>query len=230
MFGALRNIRLLTASFSAPVLLFSVAPAVCQNTPDQSRRNDIVVLPCEGCEGIFVGFPDSIPSESRIAPDDEPGEPMVISGTVFNQQGEAVPGVVIYAYHTNAAGIYPSDESIRGTEAFRHGGLRGWARTDQHGNYRFLTIRPTAYPSRNEPEHVHMQILEVDCCTYYLTSLKFTDDPLLSEADRRGAEDGRGGNALATPHRNDDGVWTVTRNIVLGRNIPDYPGGTSGAS
>ena len=71
-----------------------------------------------------------------------------------------------------------------------------------------------------------MHVLEVDCCTYYLTSVKFTDDPLLSDADRTETEEGRGGNALATPRRNENGIWMVRRDIILGRNVPDYPGGT----
>jgi protocatechuate 3,4-dioxygenase beta subunit len=71
-----------------------------------------------------------------------------------------------------------------------------------------------------------MHVLEAGCCTYYLTSIKFTDDPLLSEADRIEAADGRGGNALVTPRRDDHGLWIVTRDIVLGRAVPDYPGGT----
>jgi protocatechuate 3,4-dioxygenase beta subunit len=154
---------------------------------------------------------------------------MLISGTVVNQQGGVAPGVIVYAYHTNVVGVYPSAETIRGTEAFRHGRLRGWAQTDEDGRYEFRTVRPGAYPSRSEPEHVHMHMLEVGCCTYYLTSLKFTDDPLLSEADREEAEEGRGGNALATPHRNEEGVWIVTRDIILGWNVPEYPGGAGRA-
>jgi protocatechuate 3,4-dioxygenase beta subunit len=194
-------------------------------TPGQHLREQVVVLPCEGCEGIFVGLPDTIPPRARIAPEGEPGEPMVITGTVFNQDGDVAPGVIVYAYHTDAEGIYPSVESLRGTEAFRHGRLRGWAQTDQEGHYQFLTIRPGAYPSGSEPEHVHMHVLELDCCTYYLTSIKFAGDPRLSDADRRETEDGRGGNALAEPRRNEDGIWVVTRDIVLGRNVPGYPGG-----
>jgi protocatechuate 3,4-dioxygenase beta subunit len=171
-------------------------------------------------------MPDSISSVVRIAPENEPGEPMVISGTVFDRTGAPAPGVIVYAYHTDAAGIYPKRERLRGTEAYAHGRLRAWARSDEMGRYQFHTIRPGAYPSGSNPQHVHMHVLEVGCCTYYLSSIKFTDDPLLSEAEREQALEGRGGNALVTPRRNEAGVWIVNRDIYLGRGIPGYPVGS----
>jgi protocatechuate 3,4-dioxygenase beta subunit len=209
--------------FFFPVLLLLAAPAACQDS--LAEREPIVGLPCEGCEGIFVGRPDSLGPTARLAPEDEPGEPMVISGTVFHQDGQVAPGVIVYAYQTNADGVYPRTEVLRGTEASAHGGLRGWARTDREGQYEFRTIRPGAYPNRDIAEHVHMHILEPGCCTYYLTGIHFTDDPLLTADDRRRTMEGRGGNALVTPRRNQDGVWVVERDIILGRGVPGYPGG-----
>jgi protocatechuate 3,4-dioxygenase beta subunit len=99
-------------------------------------------------------------------------------------------------------------------------------KTDEQGHYRFRTIRPGSYPGRDNPAHVHMHVLEVGCCTYYVASIKFTDDPLLSTADREEAAQGRGGNALVTPRWDDDGVWIVERNIFLGRGVPGYPKGS----
>jgi hypothetical protein len=210
----------------APAALLVVL-ALIWNNPAAAQvrgREPVVGLPCEGCGAIFVDLPDSLSFSSRIAPEDEPGEPMVIEGTVFDQEGRPAPGVIVYGYHTNAAGIYPQAARLRGTEASSHGRLRGWVRTDEEGRYRFRTIRPGAYPSRDNPEHVHMHVLEVGCCTYYLASIKFTDDPLLSGADREAAREGRGGNALVTPRRTAEGVWLVQRDIYLGRGVPGYPG------
>jgi hypothetical protein len=31
-------------------------------------RESVVGLPCEGCEAVFEGLPQSIPTRSRIAP------------------------------------------------------------------------------------------------------------------------------------------------------------------
>src|SRR5262245_52367595 len=101
--------------------------------------------PCEGCEWVFDDLPASLASIARIAPKGEPGAPMTFEGVV-SSRGKPVAGVIVYAYHTNAAGLYPPAGN-------RHGTLRGWARTGADGRYRFDTIRPTAYPGREVPEH-----------------------------------------------------------------------------
>lgn len=187
--------------------------------PAESQVGDVRVIPCEGCDAPLVGVPDSIPSRARIAPEDEPGEPLTITGTVYDPAGNPAPGIVVYAYHTDATGEYPPDERYSGW-ARRHGELRGWARTDEDGRYRFETIRPGSYPGGTNPQHVHMHIIEPDCCTYWISSIHFTDDPLVP-ADREPDPDARGGNGLVTP-RLEDGVWYVERDIHLGRNIEGY--------
>lgn len=204
------------------VLLISVLLACGQAGSQTVEREPVIGGPCEGCEGVFVGLPTTFAATARVAPEGEPGQPMVIRGTVFDPEGRAAPGVIVYAYQTNADGVYPIAEGSRGTEAFRHGRLRAWARTDEEGGYEFQTIRPGSYPNRENPEHVHMHVIEEGCCTYYISSVEFTDDPLLTAEDREQAIHGRGGNGLVTPRRNEEGVWIVTRDIHLGRGIPGY--------
>jgi protocatechuate 3,4-dioxygenase beta subunit len=174
-------------------------------------RESVIGGPCEGCEWVFDGQPDSLRSLARISPADEPGAPMTIVGTVMTARQVPAPGVIVYAYHTDRTGIYPQ-------AANRHGTLRGWTRTDAQGNYRFDTIRPGAYPSRDVPEHVHMHVIEPGVGTYYIENLEFQDDPLNSKRDR---ED-RGGDGFVLPVRK-EGIWQARWDIVLGRNIPGYP-------
>jgi protocatechuate 3,4-dioxygenase beta subunit len=183
----------------------------------------IVGLPCEGCEAVFEGLPAQLGSVSRIAPLDEPGQAMRIEGTVRDGQGRPSGGVVVYAYHTNLRGEYPKDEQARGKASFRHGRLRGWAKTDEKGRFRFDTIRPGAYPNRDVPEHVHMHVLEVGRCTYYIDDVLFDDDPRLTPEVRRQLSSGRGGSGIVQPRRDDSGRWLVTRDIVLGQGVPGYP-------
>lgn len=192
-------------------------------TPQQSVREP-VIGPCEGCEAVFDGMApiESVPPSARIAPEDEPGTPMVVRGTVRNQRGEPAPGIVVYAYQTDSDGAYPVDPSLRRRPGERHGRLRGWVRTDARGHYEFLTIRPGAYPDSSEPEHIHMHILEPGLGTYYIDDVMFTDDPLLARQTRRQPQ--RGGPGVVTPRRDDEGRWVVTRDITLGLNVADYPG------
>jgi protocatechuate 3,4-dioxygenase beta subunit len=171
--------------------------------------------PCEGCELVFVGMSESLTSAARIAPSDEPGEPLRIDGVVTDGEGRPVAGVIVYAYHTDSGGIYPQAST-------RHGRLRGWARTDEAGRYRFDTIRPAAYPGRPIPQHVHMHVIEPGHATYYIDDIVFSDDPLLTEERRREMINNRGGSGLAEPTRKEDDVWHVRRDIVLGLGVPDY--------
>jgi len=167
--------------------------------------------PCEGCNWVFDDFPAALASSTRIAPLAEPGAPMTIEGVVTTSRGKPASKIIVYAYHTDASGIYPPAGN-------RHGRLRSWAQTDAEGRYRFDTIRPGAYPGREVAEHVHMHVIEPGTGTYYIDNLEFLDDPLLT--NRR--TDGRGGNGLWMPERK-DGVWQARRDIALGRNIPGYP-------
>ena len=187
------------------------------------RTEPIVGLPCEGCEAVFQGLPDTLQSRARIAPVDEPGQPMRIEGTVVDRRGRPVSGVIVYAYHTNAQGVYPTDERFRGQAAFRHGRLRAWVQTDERGRYTFDTIRPGGYPNTDLPEHVHMHVLEVGRCTYYIDDIMFEDDPRLTPAMLVRLTLGRGGSGVARPQRDAAGVQVVTRDIVLGERIPGYP-------
>ena len=190
--------------------------------PGVRPSEPIVGLPCEGCDLVFLGMPEQIPAQSRIAPVGEPGEPMRIEGTVRDAKGKPVSGVIVYAYHTDARGIYPRDDRLPG---IRHGRLRGWATTDERGTYRFDTIRPAGYPNTGIPSHVHMHVIEPGRCTYYVDEMLFDDDPRLTSEDRRQSP-GRGGKAITTPRKDPSGVWRLTRDIVLGENIPGYPRAT----
>jgi protocatechuate 3,4-dioxygenase beta subunit len=172
--------------------------------------------PCEGCELVFSGMPDRIGPRARIAPIGEKGEPLVIEGVVRTIAGKPAADVIVYAYHTDATGIYP-------TGSTRHGRLRGWARTDLAGHYRFDTIRPGAYPSGDNPQHVHMHVIEPGKATYSIDEIVFDDDPLLTPSRRERAQSWRGGNCVAHPVKDDKGVWHVTRDITLGKNVPGYP-------
>jgi protocatechuate 3,4-dioxygenase beta subunit len=185
-------------------------------------RERIVGGPCEGCEAVFEHAGDSLPSRAAIAGPAEAGERLLIEGTVRNESGAPVAGVIVYAYHTDDAGIYPRDSNASAGATARHGRLRGFARTDANGNYAFDTIRPAGYPNTELPQHVHFHVLEPGRCTYWIDDLVFSDDPRLTASQRRDILRGRGGEGLATPTRDSSGVWHARRDIMLGAGIGDY--------
>ncbi len=178
------------------VLLAGVQPGPVWAAASPER----VLGPCEGCEAAFEGLPPMLSSAARIATPDEPGEPMPITGTVYHPDGRPAAGIIVYAYHTNSAGIYLRDNRWGGWAA-RHGRLRGWAKTDLLGRYRFDTIRPGAYPGTDALAHVYMHVLEPGCCTYYIDDIHFEDDPRINERRRASLRMGRGGSGLVEPRR-----------------------------
>ncbi len=206
-----------------PILLLVLCAASC--APPASARERVVGSPCEGCDAVFIGMPKvaGMKSEARIAPDGEPGAALRVDGLVSNAAGKPASGIVVYAYQTNTKGIYPHDERFKGTSAYRHGKLRGWARSDVSGRYTFTTIRPASYPDSDIPQHIHLHVLEPGRCTYWIDDLVFTDDTFLTAEQRAGHEHGRGGIGTATPARDADGTWRVRRDIRLGAGIADYP-------
>ena len=179
--------------------------------------------PCEGCEALyeygdhFLNEVDTLPHFNRTQ------SPLILSGTVFMPDGETpAPNVIIYAYHTNEEGIYITRDDSEGWER-RHGYLRGWVKTGPDGKFKFYTNRPGAYPARNNPEHIHLTVKEPGMTPYYIDAVHFLDDPLLTEAEKSGMKS-RGGSGLVAPE-SIRGTWIITRNILLGKNIPGYPEG-----
>lgn len=219
-----RSSRAALASLVLAVAFWGAVP-VSGNAQDHSTtriREPIIGGPCEGCEVVFEGLPATLSSVTRLTAVGEPGQPMIIDGIVRDQRGAPARGIIVYAYHTDANGIYRPLGNASGDVARRHGQLRGWAITDSLGHYRFITIRPGHYPQRNDPQHVHMHVIEPGCCTYYIASIHFDDDPLLSAATRRSEDGGRGGSGLTHSTRSADGAWHVRRDIQLGTGVPGY--------
>lgn len=214
------------AAFSVLLVLLGSAGCAPQQALSRAQgraREPIVGLPCEGCEAVFDGLPATLETHARIGDRDEPGQALRIVGTVLDGDGVPAPGVIVYAFHTDSRGIYPPDERLRGLAAAPHGALRGWAITDAEGRYGFATIRPAGYPDSDLPAHVHMHVIEVGRCTYYVDDVLFEDDPRLTPEKRAELVLGRGGSGLAVPELDGTGAWVVRRDIHLGRNIPGYP-------
>ena len=95
------------------------------------------------------------PAAVRIAPTNEPGEQIIITGTVFNPEGTApVPGARIFVYQPDSRGQYAG---IPG-EPKRVARLRGILTADNAGRFSFATIKPGQYPKRKEPAHIRVHV------------------------------------------------------------------------
>lgn len=191
-----------------PLFLLLAAASVVdgQSRPDLFR--------CEGCEAVHESSFEGLRSSTTIPPAGEPGERMVLSGRVLEPDGKTpAASVVVYAYHTNAEGVYPRRGDERGWDR-RHGYLRGWIKTDESGEYRFETIRPAPYPGGRVAAHIHLTVKEPDRKEYWVDDVVFTDDPAVTAAYRARQQD-RGSSGIVTPERDAAGAWQVRRDIVL---------------
>jgi protocatechuate 3,4-dioxygenase beta subunit len=81
-----------------------------------------------------------------------------LRGRVLDPNGIEVAGVIVYAYHTHSAGIYPPDAGLADTSAAPHGKLRGWARSGERGEYAFDIICPPLLRPI-DPQHIHTHVL-----------------------------------------------------------------------
>lgn len=112
------------------------------------------------------------------------GQRIVVTGRVLDDAARPVPNTVIEIWQANAAGRYiharddwdaPIDPNFTGA---------GRVVTDADGRYRFVTVRPGAYPWGNHanawrPAHIHLSLLGPAFATRLVTQLYFPDDPLI---------------------------------------------------
>lgn len=121
--------------------------------------------------------PTSIASVARIAPANELGTPLVVHGRVFGQDGKPAVGVVVFAYQTDATGVY----NVGNARGWR---LRGWARSDAQGRFEFRTIRPGSYPGSRNPSHIHITIDGPRLPRRWAEEVNFRDDPFVSASSK----------------------------------------------
>jgi protocatechuate 3,4-dioxygenase beta subunit len=183
-----------------------------------AQKDRIVGDACDQCDLMYEGMPEYLSWETTLSPKGEPGEPMIIQGTIYQVDGKTpARGVVLYVYHTDAKGYY---SSLPGQKEIHHGHLRGWIKTGADGKYKFTSIRPAQYPGETIPAHIHPLIKEPGLTRYWIDEYLFEGDQYLDEKERSHQKK-RGGNGIIRLTKV-DGVWRGQRDIILGMNVPNY--------
>lgn len=112
------------------------------------------------------------------------GERIIVTGRVLDEDGRPVRRSLVEIWQANAAGRYvhkvdqhdaPLDPNFFGA---------GRCLTDDDGRYRFVTIKPGAYPWRNHhnawrPAHIHFSLFGHSFESRLVTQMYFPGDPLL---------------------------------------------------
>ena len=177
--------------------------------------------PCEGCEAIFEYGNRELTPNDTLPDFHNQGTQIKLTGTIYKSDGKTpAEDVILYVYHTNQEGIYEPKETSTGWEK-RHGYIRGWIKTGVDGKYTFYTLIPGAYPSRNQPKHIHPTILEPNGKYYWLDSYFFKGDPLLENFEHL-SKNPRGGGENIISFRKEEDILVGERDFILGKNVPDY--------
>lgn len=203
-------------------ILTSLSGCTQNSSNKTSNDNTHVGGSCEGCEAIHESpIPFDSLKELCWLPDwNDKGTKLAINGVVYKADGSPAPNVIVYVYHTDQSGVYPTKGDEKGWGK-RHGYLRGWMKTNEKGEYKFFTLRPAAYPGEQAPQHIHMTIKEPGMNEYWIDEILFDDDPLLTSKERKHCQD-RGGSGILKV-KDVGNMLKAERNIYLGKNIPDYP-------
>jgi protocatechuate 3,4-dioxygenase, beta subunit len=114
------------------------------------------------------------------------GERIILTGRVLDSGGRPVPDTLVEIWQANASGRYahrvddhdaPLDPNFDGA---------GRCMTDSDGRYRFITIKPGAYPWKNHlnawrPAHVHFSLFGRAFTQRLITQMYFPGDPLFAQ-------------------------------------------------
>ena len=111
------------------------------------------------------------------------GERIIVHGRVLEGDGRPVPNTLVEIWQANSAGRYlhegdqhpaPLDANFTGV---------GRCVTDAEGRYRFVTIKPGAYPWRNHPNawraaHIHFSLFGRAFVQRLVTQMYFPNEHL----------------------------------------------------
>jgi protocatechuate 3,4-dioxygenase beta subunit len=111
------------------------------------------------------------------------GERIIVHGRVLDGEGRPVRNSLVEIWQANAGGRYRHDGDQHPAPLDPNFSGAGRAVTDDEGRYRFITIKPGAYPWRNHPNawrpaHIHFSLFGNAFASRLVTQMYFPGDPL----------------------------------------------------
>jgi catechol 1,2-dioxygenase len=139
--------------------------------------------------GPFYRF--GAPTQTQLARPDEPGDKLVLTGTVFSADCQTpIPGALIEVWQANKSGLYDTNKPGNFTEVTAFN-LRGMLYANEQGQYAIETIMPGRYPippnlpglekyaGLTRPAHIHFRVMD-SLHVPLTTQLYFKDDPFIA--------------------------------------------------
>ena len=111
------------------------------------------------------------------------GERIIVTGRVRDGDGRPVRSALVEIWQANAGGRYRHEGDRHPAPLDPNFGGAGRCLTDDEGRYRFVTIKPGAYPWRNHdnawrPAHIHFSLFGRAFTNRLVTQMYFPGDPL----------------------------------------------------
>jgi len=116
--------------------------------------------------------------------DGEPlGERIIVTGRVLDDDGRPIRNALVEVWSANAAGRYKHEVDQHPAPLDPNFSGAGRCLTDDGGVYRFITIKPGAYPWGNHPNawrpaHIHFSVFGRAFSQRLVTQMYFPGDPL----------------------------------------------------
>jgi catechol 1,2-dioxygenase len=182
---------------------------------------------CRPTESEILGpfYRLGAPFRSRLAGPDEPGDRLVLTGTVFSSDCRTpLPGALIEVWQANHAGLYDTNKPGNFTEATTFH-LRGMLYTNEKGEYEIETIVPGRYPvppnlpglekyaGLTRPAHIHFRVME-SLHIPVTTQLYFKGDPFIANDPWAGHKP-----SLAIDLKQDGKLRRGVFDVVLARGL-----------
>src|SRR5437763_7754487 len=160
------------------------------STTTRAPTRPLVLLPHTLSEvtGPLFGYDDVGPHDADLTRQHagEPlGEGIVVSGRVLDENSRPVPHALLELWQCNAAGRDRHRNDTHNAPLDPNFSGCGRVLTDDAGRYRFVTIKPGAYPWGNHynawrPAHIHFSLFGAGILTRLVTQMYFPGDPLLA--------------------------------------------------
>ena len=111
------------------------------------------------------------------------GERIVVSGRVLDSGGRPIANTLVEVWQANAAGRYAHDVDRHPAPLDPNFTGAGRCLTGADGTYRFVTVKPGAYPWQNHPNawrpaHIHFSVFGRAFADRLVTQMYFPGDPL----------------------------------------------------
>ena len=113
------------------------------------------------------------------------GERIIVSGRVLDEDGRPIRGALVEVWQANAGGRYKHEVDQHPAPLDPNFSGAGRVLTDEAGTYRFVTIKPGAYPWGNHenawrPAHIHFSLFGRAFTQRLVTQMYFPGDPLFA--------------------------------------------------